>query len=107
MVAECLPPGGSSALGVVIPVQGNPATLYVLKNKVPLALYDAQHDILLASIQDIMQRRGVALDRHVQVGRYAALLTTRELRHTVAYRGRQPQFIQPVSISLLPAFANS
>jgi len=60
VVAECLPPGGASAMNVVIPVQGNPATLYVLKNKVPLAMFDAQHDILLAPIQDIMQRRGVA-----------------------------------------------
>jgi len=58
VVAEYLTEGYTSALGFVIPVEGNPATLYVLKNRVPLAVYDAQQDILLAPIQDIMKQRG-------------------------------------------------
>lgn len=49
-----------SALGVVIPVSENPATLYVMKQKAPLALLDAQHDILLRPVHDIMRQRGTA-----------------------------------------------
>ncbi len=59
VVAECRAETGSSALGVVIPVEGNPATLYVLKHKSPLALADAQNDILLAPVRELMRQRGV------------------------------------------------
>lgn len=47
------------ALGVVIPVENNPATLYVLKQKTPLAVCDAQHDILMMPVQALMKERGV------------------------------------------------
>ncbi len=60
VVAECLPPGGVSAMGVVIPVEENPATLYVLKQKTSLAMADAQHDILLTPVHEVLRRRGVA-----------------------------------------------
>ncbi len=60
VVAEYMTSSRPSAMNVVIPVEGNPATLYVMKHKTPLALADAQHDILLAPIYDIMKQRGVA-----------------------------------------------
>lgn len=59
VVAERRAAGGPSALGVVIPVQENPATLFVLKNKAPLALTDAQHDILTTPVHALMRERGV------------------------------------------------
>ena len=48
-----------SSLGAVIPVEGNPSTQYILANKVPLAMSDAQHDPRLAPARDLMIVRGV------------------------------------------------
>jgi GAF domain-containing protein len=60
VVAECTPDDGTSAMGMIIPISENPATLYVMKHKTPLALTDAQNDILLAPVRDIMRARGTA-----------------------------------------------
>jgi hypothetical protein len=60
IVAEYVPPERSASLGWEIPVQNNPASLYVIRMKAPLAVYDAQHDVLLAPIYEIMRQRGVA-----------------------------------------------
>ena len=60
VIAEYRSPERPSALGMVIPVSNNPATLYVIKKKTPLALADAENDFLLASVRDIMRQRGVA-----------------------------------------------
>jgi signal transduction histidine kinase len=49
-----------SALGVVIPVANNPATLYVLEHQTPLAVADAQHDPRMAPVHELMRQRGVA-----------------------------------------------
>jgi signal transduction histidine kinase/FixJ family two-component response regulator len=49
-----------SAIGVVIPIENNPSTQYVLQHKAPLAVADAQHDPLLAPIHDLLRQRGVA-----------------------------------------------
>jgi PAS domain S-box-containing protein len=46
-----------SALGATIPVAGNPATIYVLEHKAPLAVVDAQHDPRMAPIHDLMRQR--------------------------------------------------
>ena len=59
VVAECKSETGPSAMGVVIPVSNNPATLYVLKQKSALAMTDAQNDVLLAPVREIMRYRGV------------------------------------------------
>lgn len=62
VIAECLPAGGESAMNVVIPVQENPASLYVLKHKQPLATPDVQNDILFTQVRAIMkQRRTISL----------------------------------------------
>ncbi|MDI6770195.1 MAG: GAF domain-containing protein [Anaerolineales bacterium] len=58
VVAEYLAEGRPSAMGVVIPVEGNPATQYVLKHKAPLAIADAQHDPRMAVIHDVERQRG-------------------------------------------------
>jgi signal transduction histidine kinase/DNA-binding NarL/FixJ family response regulator len=60
VVAEYRVESRPTALGNVIPVEGNPATQYVLEHKVPLALTDAQHDPRLASIHHLMRMRDVA-----------------------------------------------
>jgi PAS domain S-box-containing protein len=48
-----------SALGAVIPVEGNPATRYVLEHKEPLAVADAQHDPRMALVHDLMRQANV------------------------------------------------
>ncbi|MBN2548468.1 MAG: GAF domain-containing protein [Anaerolineales bacterium] len=60
VIAEHKAPHLPSALSVIIPVSENPATLYVMKQKAPLALSDAQHDILLRPVHEIMRTRGTA-----------------------------------------------
>lgn len=60
VVAEYIPAGRAPGVGILIPVQNNPASLFVIKQKAPLALNDAQHDILLAPVHEIMELRGVA-----------------------------------------------
>ncbi len=60
IVAEYKTEDRPSALGIVIPVEGNPAAQYVLEHKVPLALTDAQRDPRLAAIHDVMRKRDVA-----------------------------------------------
>jgi len=58
VVAEYLAGGRPSALGEVIPVDGNPAFQYLLEHKLPLAIEDAQADPRLAPIHAIERRRG-------------------------------------------------
>jgi GAF domain-containing protein len=58
VVSECRSEAHPSAMGVVIPVAENPASLYVLKQKKPLSLPDAQNDILLAPVREVMRQRG-------------------------------------------------
>ncbi|MBN2004676.1 MAG: PAS domain-containing protein [Anaerolineae bacterium] len=48
-----------SAIGVVFPIAGNLSTEYVLENKSPLAILDAQTDPRLAPSHALMQQRGV------------------------------------------------
>jgi GAF domain-containing protein/HAMP domain-containing protein len=59
VIAECKHEEGLSALGVIIPVQENPATLYVLKHKKPLAAPDVQSDVLFAPVRSLMKERKV------------------------------------------------
>jgi len=58
VVAEYLTEGHSSALDIVLPVEGNPATEYVIEKKAPLPVTDAQHDPRMAAIREEMQQRG-------------------------------------------------
>ncbi len=57
VVADYYPPGSSSAMGVVIPVAGNPSMAYILEHKAPLAVTDAQTDPLLAPVHEVMRQR--------------------------------------------------
>ncbi len=58
VVAEYLGEGRPSAMGVVIPVEGNPITQYVVEHKAPLAIADAQHDPRMAAIHELLRQRG-------------------------------------------------
>ncbi len=60
VVAEYQAPNRPSALGLVIPLQGNPSMEHILRTKAPLAVEDAQNDPKLAPIAEIMRYRGVA-----------------------------------------------
>jgi PAS domain S-box-containing protein len=59
VVAEFQSEEFPSALGAVIPVEGNPATQYVLEHKAPLAVADAQHDPRMAPVHDLMRQVNV------------------------------------------------
>ncbi len=61
VVAEYQPnPEVGKVVDVHIPIEGNPSTQYVIDNKAPLAIADAQHDPRLAPAHELMRRRGVA-----------------------------------------------
>lgn len=60
VVAEYLAEGHLSGMGAVIPVEGNPSTQYVIEEKKPLAVSDAQRDPRLAPVRDLMRERGTA-----------------------------------------------
>jgi PAS domain S-box-containing protein len=59
VVADYHPPGSPSAVGVVIPVAGNPSMEYVLQHKAPLVAIKAQADPRLAPVHDVMRQRNV------------------------------------------------
>jgi len=58
VTAEHLAPGRPSALGDIIPVEGNPTFEEILATRAPLAIFDAQQDPLLASVHHLMEKRG-------------------------------------------------
>jgi signal transduction histidine kinase len=58
LIAEYLGKGQAPAVGVEIPVQGNPSFQYLLSNKAPLVVKDAQTDPRLEPIHDLMRQRG-------------------------------------------------
>lgn len=58
VVAEFRASNRPPAAGTVFPVDGNPSMQYILTHKVPLAITDAQTDPRLASVHDVMRRRG-------------------------------------------------
>ncbi|MBU0491755.1 MAG: response regulator [Chloroflexi bacterium] len=60
VVAEWRAEASLSSLGVVIPVENNPATLQVFQQKAPLSVTDAQHDPRMAPVHDLMRHQGVA-----------------------------------------------
>jgi GAF domain-containing protein/CheY-like chemotaxis protein len=60
IIAEYRLAGRSSALGLQIPVAGNPSMAFILENKLPLAVTDAQNDPVLAPVHEIMRQREVA-----------------------------------------------
>ena len=57
VVAEHLTEGLLSALNMIIPIEGNPATSYVIQNKAALVIDDVQADPRMAPIKDIMAQR--------------------------------------------------
>jgi PAS domain S-box-containing protein len=58
VVAEYLAEGRPSAMGHVIPLEGNPATRYVVEKRAPLAVTDVQHDPRTAAFHHLTQERG-------------------------------------------------
>ncbi|HQA68250.1 MAG TPA: PAS domain S-box protein [Aggregatilineales bacterium] len=62
IVAEygSLHPGAESALGLTIPLHGNPAIECIMESHEPCAFEDVQRDPNMAVMRPILQRRGVA-----------------------------------------------
>jgi PAS domain S-box-containing protein len=59
IITEYRQEGRPSALGARIPVLDNPSMQYILEQKIPLAISDAQTSPLLAPIHDLMRQRDV------------------------------------------------
>ncbi len=60
IIAEHKSEESNSAVGIMIPVEGNPATQYVIEHGKPLAIYDAIGDPRMAPVHDLMCVRNVA-----------------------------------------------
>ena len=58
VVAEYCVEGRPPALHGIIPVEGNPSFQYLLAHKMPLLVDDARTDSRLASVRELMHRRG-------------------------------------------------
>lgn len=58
VVAEYRTEDRPAAMGQVIPAKDNPSFQYLLKNKVPLVVEDAQNNPRLAPIRDLIRARG-------------------------------------------------
>jgi PAS domain S-box-containing protein len=59
VIADHHPPGAASAMGVEIPLAGNPSMEHILAHKAPLVVEDAQSDPILAPVHDVMRQRKV------------------------------------------------
>jgi PAS domain S-box-containing protein len=51
-------PGEKSALGMILPVEGNTSSMDVMRNKKTIVIQDAQNDPRTSSIADISRQRG-------------------------------------------------
>jgi PAS domain S-box-containing protein len=60
VVAERSAPGSPSAVGLQLPVEGNPSMQRILATKAPQMIADAQTDPRLAGIHEVMAQRQVA-----------------------------------------------
>lgn len=59
VAAEYLHGESQTAIGAIIPIQGNPATEYVLHAREPLEIPNAQTDPRMAPVHDLMKKRNV------------------------------------------------
>jgi signal transduction histidine kinase len=59
IMADVPASGSSPVSGVKIPVAGNASMEQILATRLPLAIYDAQQDPLVASMHDLMRQRQV------------------------------------------------
>lgn len=60
VVADYCAPGVSSSLGILIPVAGNPSMNYLMEQKGPLVVADAQSDPVMGPVRDVMRQQSVA-----------------------------------------------
>jgi signal transduction histidine kinase/ActR/RegA family two-component response regulator len=59
LASEYLPPDAESSTGMLIPIEGNPATEYVMYEKAPLAIIDAQTDPRMEPVHEMLRARGI------------------------------------------------
>jgi PAS domain S-box-containing protein len=60
VITEYCELGQPSSLGTIIPFENNPSLQYLVREKKPLAIVDAQHDEILAPAHDVMKRLNIA-----------------------------------------------
>jgi PAS domain S-box-containing protein len=101
VVAESVAPGGSSAMGVQLPIVDNLSMDRILATKAPLSIVDAQNDPLLANVRDVM------IQRHVQSILLVPLIVRDEIIGTLGCDAvARPHHFMPDEIDLVQTVAN-
>ncbi|MCD6288929.1 MAG: GAF domain-containing protein, partial [Anaerolineae bacterium] len=100
VVAEHREPGRPSALGVVIPVEGNPFMAYILEHKAPLAVTEAQRDPRLASVRATVRSWNIASILIVPIA------TRGEVVGTIGLGSLEPREFTPDEITLVKHVAS-
>ncbi len=59
VITEYCEPGYQSSMGAIIPIAGNLSLQYVIEQKEPVAIEDAQNDPLMAPIHGLMKEFGI------------------------------------------------
>jgi PAS domain S-box-containing protein len=100
VIADYHPPDSPSAIGVVIPVRGNPSMTYILEHKVPLVITEAQTDPLLSPVHDVMRQR------NVQSILLAPILVEGKVVGTLGFDAFQRRVFSQTDVGLVQHVAN-
>ncbi|MGB7877047.1 MAG: histidine kinase N-terminal 7TM domain-containing protein [Anaerolineales bacterium] len=84
---HALDPAEKSALGMVLPFEGNPSSQEVIEKKKTVVVQDAQNDPRMSSLADISRSRGT---KSIMI---VPLLTRGEAIGTIGMPARDPQYV--------------
>jgi PAS domain S-box-containing protein len=100
VIADHHPTGAASAIGVEIPVNGNPSMEYILTHRAPLVVENAQTDPILAPIHQVMRRRQVSSILIVPI------MVAGQVIGTLGFDSFEPQAFSQADIDLVQHAAN-
>ena len=80
-------PNEPSALGLVLPVEGNTSSMEVIKNKKTIVIQDAQSDVRTSSIADLSRQRGT---KSIMI---VPLLARGEAIGTIGMPAKDPDYV--------------
>ena len=110
VVAEYQQHPNNTGEDALIPVAGNPSLARVLETRAPLAIHDAQHDPLLASVRDVMVKRGVKSILILPLivrGEVTGTIGVDELRHLREFAPAEIELAQTITNQAAAAVANA
>ncbi len=100
VIADYHQPDDPGAVGVVIPVENNPSMVYVLENKAPLVVAEAQTDPRLAPVHEVMRQR------HVQSILIVPVVVEGEVIGTLGFDAFQKRVFDDSEIELVQNVAS-